>query len=286
MAITIGTHALLAGETPPAVFPVRMPVGLNAPLWAPGDFAIEGPLTVGGHAITLTAQGRMMLQLANPTRDLSDATYTPGRLVVMPEAVARTITVTRTITFVGAGALTPPAVVQRVSVQVLAGKVGEDRVMGYAPAADFPALISPAVAGFVPDRDVAAIALTPGFTRPVHRFVTVTYLPRVLAYTLYPMDAAGAVLADGHTVLGLAGQPITQYPAYLGYERQVEAQRVPDAPETPVFVTYTPVQSTWVGVPPAAAKPVPPKPAPVQPPKASLKTVLRQLLRWRFNAKP
>ncbi|WP_179395582.1 hypothetical protein [Lacticaseibacillus absianus] len=250
MEIKIGTHPLMAGEVPPAVFPVVMTTGLTAPVWAPADFAIDGPLTVGSHAITLTAQGKLMLQLANPALDLSQAHYTAGRLVVMPEATARTITVTRTITFMGAGAQTPAPIVQKVTVQVLAGKVGRDRIIGFAPMGDFPALVAPGVTGFVADRNVAALPLAPGFTRPVHRFITVTYLPRVLAYTMYPMDESGQSLVEGQQVYGLQGQPIADYPEYAGYTRVIEPLRVPADPADPVIVTYTPL-NPWAGVAPA-----------------------------------
>ncbi|WP_262316244.1 hypothetical protein [Lacticaseibacillus parakribbianus] len=236
--IRIADSAIQAGATPQEPYPVVF-AGLVAPDLAAADFEGLTTDTIGDHWVTLSPRGWLRLQQANPSVAAQDINLLPGRMTVLPPVTPRFIVLTRTITYVGAGAQTPPPLVQRVNVAVYTEIGGAGRV-AYLPQGAFAAVPTPARFGFVPDRSVPAASPASGFTRPAHRFVTVTYLPAVIEYLLEPTDRAGNPIAPALRCYGLQGHAITTYPEYAAFERLPQPLRVPAVDGGRVRAIYVP----------------------------------------------
>ncbi|WP_461224362.1 hypothetical protein [Lacticaseibacillus suihuaensis] len=286
--IRIADSAIQAGATPREPYPVVF-AGLVAPDLTAADFEGLATDTIGDHWVTLSPRGWLRLQQANPHVAAQDINLLPGRMTVLPPVTPRFIVLTRTITYVGAGAQTPPPLVQRVKVAVYTEIGGAGRV-AYLPQGAFAAVPTPARFGFVPDRSVPAASPASGFTRPAHRFVTVTYLPAVIEYLLEPTDRAGNPIAPALRCYGLQGHAITTYPDYAAFERLPQPLRVPAKNGGRVRAIYVPADP-WrptpqaelealaqalmpkaVAVPPSAAAqeaPRPNSPAKAQPATAA-----------------
>ncbi|WP_225047518.1 hypothetical protein [Lacticaseibacillus kribbianus] len=247
--IHLADLAIQKGGVLPAPYPLRL-TGLSAPDWTAADFAGLSTDAIGGHQVTLSEGGLTRLRQANPTVAPASIAVVPGTMTVVPAVTPRTIALTRTITYVGAGAGTPPPLVQRLDVAVYQEiSVAQPRV-AYVPQGAFPAVPSPARFGFVPDRSVPAEAPQTGFRRPAHRFVTVSYLPNVIEYVLAPVDRNGVAIAEPQRVYGLQGQLITTYPDFAALERLPQPLRVPAKPGGRVAAIYVPADP-WAPTPEA-----------------------------------
>jgi len=129
----------------------------------------------------------------------------------------KTVTSTRTITYVGAGDATPAAV-----AQVVTWTLATDEVTGatiYTDSSGYPAVATPVIGGFTADTDtVPAVAASVTQTLPADSTVTVTYQPVAVAISAV---TGGGVVTGGLAGLGGAAIVLGLGVAVLGLRRKL-----------------------------------------------------------------